>query len=334
MPISPLAAGTRVGPESEPKQFRIARPRRLGEVVIEYHAQDMIRGDACIILELAPFDHCIRDANGSVVPDADLGPLWHQAVEEFVDRSTAERFDAIRHVEELRSVWRAGGTAFWALKTVPNAPVIPYESDIVPGAPKRRASHSASLRASRPITPLADGAASSHSQLVQPVEVAPSASCSRPIQAFSGEPPGPRMRPVVPVDRSASVSESRRVHPSAVASRPSRPIRPVAGGPSASQTGRVQPIEASVESSFAPRPPKASPMMDAMQAELLALVEKGESEIEVVDEGHTPGRNTDDQSTISLLEAFGITQVNQFRIAIAGSILFALVVLVQVCGGS
>lgn len=72
--------------------------------------------------------------------------------------------------------------------------------------------------------------------------------------------------------------------------------------------------------------------MDALQAELMALVEGSESGVQVADEARIPRRDAESKSTISLLEAFGITEENKFRLAIFSKIAFALILLLQFCG--
>jgi hypothetical protein len=137
-------------------------------VLIEYDAQDTVRGDMCVILEFAPEALCHRDAGGLIVANADVGRTFSRALEEFTSQATAMALAKSRHVEELRGLWRGGGTAFRAVKTAPSAPVLLYRSDIVPGALPRGQSFSssASLVASsarlesRPIKPVTDEPAS------------------------------------------------------------------------------------------------------------------------------------------------------------------------------
>ncbi len=258
MPLPPLATGTRVGPESEPRHFRIARARRLGEMVIEYEGQDTIRGDSCLILEFAPETLSTRGPDGAVVPNPATTATWGKALKEFADESTAMSLEKSRYVKELRSLWLGGGTAFRVLKVVPNAPVIPYHSVVVPGATPRSGSQSGA-------TPRRGRSSRSASRSGQSRSLA-----DGPQSSSGASRPSPRSRPIRPASEAAAAARARAEDPA----YRSRPIRAVAG--SDARAADPKPRDA-----YSPPPLWSSAAMSSMQDELLAMVGQAAKEQEV-----------------------------------------------------
>lgn len=129
---------TRAGQPCWPRVRTASVPNQTGAGIdphwVEYDAQDMVRGDMCVVKELASGAVCSREWSGlPIVPLAGEEARWLRAVEEFLSNEVAHEIGAHPVTISVRRRWASTGTGYYALELVPGNRTAPYRSNALGG---------------------------------------------------------------------------------------------------------------------------------------------------------------------------------------------------------